>query len=768
LDFQFAVLKTHNMIELKRIRIDRCTTGVYLRWWYNGWHYYCFTNQYEVQMRTTAVDIMVTQVFSAVSKIERPTKLKTDFVYQITISNIPPQQIEGFAGLLMAEQVQQYEGTTWYDVTITRGNNNIKDAGEPAYAISFEVTRKELPNTAATYQPTQLLYIGDTLADLDDDEVIAQNKQVNDIAEMQDRQSDFTATFRVRKSRTMRALFELSGEVGAGTNLPYEQLLGRLVQDGVEVIPRGEIVLNKVDEQYYYISIYSGNLNFFKAIEGLKLGDLTLASCNHTWSAPVQAATHASDLDYVYPLCEPSNDGGLTPLTDTGNRVELYGGWLLPFIKVKAIWDEILSNAGYTASGDLLTDPVFLGLAMPIVSLTVPKGYSDGYLYSGNRRGYMLIAATSIFGTGGTGALTVIAGDALFGTGHYVAKFTATHKIQVKTTHVTASPTLYLYINGANTSEFIKTWSDATHAIYELSYAATAGMDMAVWGTANTYYSIDIAVTEITDPQIAFNSPLEPHYFLPDMLQSEFIKMICNLFAQVPDAKPRTQTLRFWNYSKLYSNTAAARDWSAYLSELADEVEFKFGDYAQRNYLRYKDCDDVILDAGAGIMTINDTTLPLKKDVVQLPVSTCDEVLTLTDAPVCQLNFNNYDEKTDLYVRNENIDPRLVFISQCANTKTFGIRTSLVGGTSYDSVAPKKASSSEIAFSALMPYYGGLAKMLTKTNLRRAKFNLPAYEVAGFKYDTPIYLSQYKAYFYVNKINNYVVGKLCTIELIKL
>jgi hypothetical protein len=32
----------------------------------------------------------------------------------------------------------------------------------------------------------------------------------------------------------------------------------------------------------------------------------------------------------------------------------------------------------------------------------------------------------------------------------------------------------------------------------------------------------------------------------------------------------------------------------------------------------------------------------------------------------------------------------------------------------------------------------------------------------------PIYLSQYKAYFYVNKINNYVPGKLCTIDLIKL
>jgi hypothetical protein len=45
---------------------------------------------------------------------------------------------------------------------------------------------------------------------------------------------------------------------------------------------------------------------------------------------------------------------------------------------------------------------------------------------------------------------------------------------------------------------------------------------------------------------------------------------------------------------------------------------------------------------------------------------------------------------------------------------------------------------------------------------------LPVYEVAGLKHYIPIYLSQYKAYFYVNKINNFVPGKLCTIDLIKL
>ena len=121
-----------------------------------------------------------------------------------------------------------------------------------------------------------------------------------------------------------------------------------------------------------------------------------------------------------------------------------------------------------------------------------------------------------------------------------------------------------------------------------------------------------------------------------------------------------------------------------------------------------------------------------------------------------------------------NIDPRIVYVDFTKEELPY--QKELIIGD--DPVAPsvlhahvltpKKASSAEVAFSRLNINYSGLSRLLTKTNLRRAKFNLPVYEVAGLKHYIPIYLSQYKAYFYVNKINNYVAGKLCTIDLIKL
>ena len=125
------------------------------------------------------------------------------------------------------------------------------------------------------------------------------------------------------------------------------------------------------------------------------------------------------------------------------------------------------------------------------------------------------------------------------------------------------------------------------------------------------------------------------------------------------------------------------------------------------------------------------------------------------------------------------MDARIVYVSRSGTMKTFGISDSIdvdgiPDGNIYPTLDPKIASSYEIAFPQLIGAagyrfgYAGLSRLLTKTNVLNAKFNLPVYEVAGLKHYIPVYLSQYKAYFYVNKISNYVSGKLCNVELIKL
>ena len=130
--------------------------------------------------------------------------------------------------------------------------------------------------------------------------------------------------------------------------------------------------------------------------------------------------------------------------------------------------------------------------------------------------------------------------------------------------------------------------------------------------------------------------------------------------------------------------------------------------------------------------------------------------------------MNKWYDDAGTWKSEDNIDARIVLMKR-ADGKTLVIwDTVAMNVNSVTIVDPYMATSIDIAFSSLLVNYGGLSRMLTKTNLRRVKFNLPVYEVAGLKHYIPIYLSQYRAYFYVNKINNYVPGKLCTVDLIKI
>ena len=771
-----------------KVFVSNCITGVYLRWWYNGWHYFNFTNGYEIQMNTESMGTQTTRYFSVISKIERPTRLKAEYSYQISLEGIYPKDIGGFVGLLIAEKVMQLESGIWREVDITRGDHAIRFAGENGYVLNFEITRKELPVTSAVYQKSLKLYVGDVLCDLDDDEVVPINKQTNDIAEMQDRQADFTSQFKVRKTRAMKALFELSGETGIDTDFPFVDKTCKLIQDNIEVITNGELILDKVDDQYYYVAILSGNKSFFKAIEKLKLSDLTLASTDHTWDVATMVGTHAADLDYVYPLCEPSDDGGLTPPLDDGDMVELFGGWIWCFVKAKAIWDEIFSNAGFMCEGDILTDLIFTKLHLPLVNLNVQV--NEAYLYSKHNHATNDYWAINNRMPGGH----LIKGDAMFlNSGVYSVPYTATYtmKILIRSTWVVAGSEPQIFVVDATTLAYtyfpIKSRRmipsyrsrDQGEYIYEGEVSAITPTDLYFYITTCVTYYWDITVVSISNAKLAYGSDIVPRINLPNMTQIDFVKMISNMFGLIPEVIPRDRKITFWNYLDLYYNIPNARDWSAYLSERDDEMEFKFGDYAQNNYFHYKESEDVVAETGVGTMEIDDDTLQDEKDVIELPVSTCEEVEILNNifgVNVSRINFNVYDADTDTYKANESIDPRIVYVDHCKEVasppyeKTLRLRTAVPpAGAATDITSPKIATSLEVSFPYLLAsYYSGISRMLTKTNLRRAKFNLPVYEVAGLKHYIPIYLSQYKAYFYVNKINNYVAGQLCTIELIKL
>ena len=65
-------------------------------------------------------------------------------------------------------------------------------------------------------------------------------------------------------------------------------------------------------------------------------------------------------------------------------------------------------------------------------------------------------------------------------------------------------------------------------------------------------------------------------------------------------------------------------------------------------------------------------------------------------------------------------------------------------------------------------FYNSLAQILHNARVINASFRLDALDIEQLDMFTPVYLRQYGAYFYINKISNFGAGPTTEVELIKM
>jgi hypothetical protein len=442
---------------------------------------------------------------------------------------------------------------------------------------------------------------------------------------------------------------------------------------------------------------------------------------------------------------------------------------------------------------------------MPIANLEIAEDEKNKYLYSAFNTAFIpefaALVKFSPTQTAGFGVPVITLGDSSWRNFHaYHTRFTAKYKFRfILNSRIESvqAVMVYLYKNDLTSTEFVKNTdlSTATTYVWDLTVDLDSGDNYTFYAnfgvsSSNENYSYFIYVLEINGALAGYSTvftSLAQH--LPSMLQSDFIKMICNLFGLVPETNPEDREVLFWNHKVLYDRyyidvqltspigfikvDCSPRDWSAYLHEEFGTTEFKFGNYAQKNNLKYKDSEDVLTDTGKGSFLIEDETLQSETDVVNLPVSTCDEFELITGLRVSRIAMNKYDSGSDTYKAEKSINPRIVMRVPSGGDITMVIFDGFTltvpsGSSSSTSSSCFVAQSVPVAFSSLIGNYTGISRLLTKTTMKKLKFNLPAVEVANLKHYISIYIQQHNAYYYVNKVNNYIPGKLCSVDLIKL
>jgi len=188
--------------------------------------------------------------------------------------------------------------------------------------------------------------------------------------------------------------------------------------------------------------------------------------------------------------------------------------------------------------------------------------------------------------------------------------------------------------------------------------------------------------------------------------------------------------------------------------------------------LRFSNKNDVATTRGEGFFTIEDEMLPDEKEMFKIPFAQSE--LFEHVSGIRTITFPGYNS-TDFKFED---DPgvRLAFIKRDGTTLALQVNSipvgPLAGGPAYPQVwcidLEKRSSNLDFDLYLLGKYYPHIAVMLKSYLKITGDFYLKPIDLYQFNHFIPIYISQFSAYFYPNKILSYVPGAPVKVELIRM
>jgi hypothetical protein len=628
--------------------------------------------------------------------------------------------------------------------------------------------------------------------DLPPDAAFAVTIQSNDITKPDTVQSSYSNSLTLPFTERNHKVLGNANEVTSLTTVPYQKLEADVLQDGVEVMPRPKAYLLQASEGYE-VDIFSGTVDLMERLGDKSIRDLDLSHLNHLWdNTQVKAGmnparTHTSG--YVYDLI---NRG--IPLQEAN----LYPGNLYPSVFVRTVYNQMMLEAGVKWDFE---NELFDKLLLPF-SNQKPV-HNRQWIES---RTFELSDANS-FGSLSYGVVKI--------------------KHSFKVNSLSGPFTYFLNINpnGAAFSPNIANLRITQAGEYSLTaeFAITKAYDLTN-ATINTVfmegnpqlsdYQWQVSYLE----EAVYGSEWSVADNLPDISQKDFFKMVNGLFNLMPSFDAYSDTLRLTLMQELEANKVNALDWSDKLVyNGVIPVQYRFGDFAQKSWLRYKESETL---AGDAFFTLGDQQLEEEKDILTLPVAASDVAVNTLHIPVFKESFEQLksdtgersvkglDQLTTLAPQGDgervrvdnatgvpiyaNIERKQIHRGAAYYVRFSGMwllesqeytytpedahpRLSIHNGFGavpvtlreygiQDTVATiARPSFAGLEFSTLLStYYPILQGILDKSKGITPSFLLTPQDVQDYDPAIPIWLEQYQSYFYLNSINEYTnTGRRC-------
>lgn len=611
--------------------------------------------------------------------------------------------------------------------------------------------------------------------ELDESSKITRTLQVNDIIDLENRQSNYSATFKIKKTAKNVRSFSLLGIVGNNSNTPYQRGSAYLYSDNEEcLVYNGWAIIKSVDNDSYSVNIIDGNIDLYKAIENKTLSDLDLSEANHFKTLDNVINSFNDSEVYKYILADYNGKA----LYDT-DKINI--DYLVPSIPVSYLWDKIFDTYGFTYSGQAFSTFAFQNLY-----LTYPKGNVDDEpetLYT-NTYDNLTNAQSSLDVVDIEHSnIVVIDGAFLSNDIGFVVPSDGTYIIESDLTlSVTGSEgggslidyEFIVFVNGVN--------SGVLRSGIFINYGTTPiYLQLNAGDIISLKVSIDGLEQEGTITNVSFNSGSITYNYLSgynvdfnetfiDFKTKDFIKEVLNRFGLTPSKNKYTNHYEFLTLYELLQNPTI-EDWSSDKNKFVslNSDKFIYGNYAQQNNFVYKYNDDEA-DYYNGSILIDNVNLEDSKDVVKSNIY-APELVPSNELPKQTNVYKLWDKevKDDGSVTYKDLSKRFylmrsdnyVFESPVTIGSELLITETTISSAPFESFF-------KLRFNDIIEgYYKPLSQILDKAKVSDASVYLNDLDIENISFTTLKWIKDTNEYYLLNKVSNYTKKGINKVELIK-
>lgn len=328
-------------------------------------------------------------------------------------------------------------------------------------------------------------------------------------------------------------------------------------------------------------------------------------------------------------------------------------------------------------------------------------------------------------------------------------------------------------------------------------------------GTTDTYVIVrkNASFSIVTNEKLVlWKQPIQCERILPDIAQLDLLKTTLQKFGLILISDPNNGEIVFTSLKTIVNNIPIAKDWSDKCKDMGRQINFKLGNYCQVNYLRYQFDDTIPLNYmpkyfADDNIPIADRTLNPTQPTQTLFQSIWSPSINVPyiGGSIAQISSpTNTDEFSVGGQPRLLIDQKLNILNTGRNvifsdndpgfeTETIAINDVISVPYFYKPDAPDLSPAAShlcwndkpgngvhftgapiVSPGLKSTYLSELTGVLTQTKKVTRYFYLTPLDILEMDFTVPVYLRQDGCYYYISKVDSWVKGQVCKVDLVKI